>query len=439
MVVMDSGGRTYVGFGFGAIQAGLFLHEAHRAGAFGRLVVADVLPEVVRAVRQSGGHFSVNIADDRGIAVSRIGPVEIFNPEVPADCEALAEAVAEAVAIGTAVPGVHVYKSSGPGSLHRVLAEGLRRKLAHRGPPSVIYAAENHNRAAEILSAAVAEALPEADRVAALARAGFVNTVVGKMSGLVTDTEQMRRQGLVPVTPGEARAFLVEAFNRILISRARFDDAGVASPVRGLSVFEAKDDLLPFEEAKLYGHNAVHALAAYLGLLCGAEHISDLPSVPGMMAFLRAAFVDESGAALVRKFGGVDPLFSAEGYLAYAEDLLHRMVNPHLCDTVERVARHPERKLGWDDRLIGTMRVSLAEGVEPPRFALGAAAALACLDARLLRDAQAALRRLADLWGDDVPGAEAEQVFSRIASAIECLRTWRESGEPFDRLASQVI
>ena len=52
---MSQADRTFVGFGFGAIQAGLFLHEAHRAGRFRRLVVAEVVPEVVAAVRRSGG------------------------------------------------------------------------------------------------------------------------------------------------------------------------------------------------------------------------------------------------------------------------------------------------------------------------------------------------------------------------------------------------
>jgi len=39
-----SGKRTFVGFGFGPIQAGLFLYEAFLSGAFRRLVVAGVLP-----------------------------------------------------------------------------------------------------------------------------------------------------------------------------------------------------------------------------------------------------------------------------------------------------------------------------------------------------------------------------------------------------------
>lgn len=54
-----AGPRTYVGFGFGAIQAGLFLAEAQASGNFSRLVVADVDPGIVRAVREAGGCFRV--------------------------------------------------------------------------------------------------------------------------------------------------------------------------------------------------------------------------------------------------------------------------------------------------------------------------------------------------------------------------------------------
>ncbi len=85
--------RTFVGFGFGAIQGGLFLYEAFRSGEFGRLVVAEVVPEVVAAVRRAQGRFRVNIATRTGIVVQEVTGVEIFNPTVPADAQALAERV----------------------------------------------------------------------------------------------------------------------------------------------------------------------------------------------------------------------------------------------------------------------------------------------------------------------------------------------------------
>ncbi|NIL97176.1 MAG: hypothetical protein GTO53_06380, partial [Planctomycetales bacterium] len=77
-----------------------------------------------------------------------------------------------------------------------------------------------------------------------------------------------------------------------------------------LQVFQEKADLGPFEEAKLYGHNATHALAAYVGRMLGITKMAELCDHQGMMPFLRSAFVEESGAALLKKYSGVDPQFT---------------------------------------------------------------------------------------------------------------------------------
>ncbi len=144
--------RTYVGFGFGAIQAGLFLYEAYRSGNFDRLVVAEVLPGVVSGLRRAAGTYAVNIAHPDRIESAHVGPIEIYDPASASDRELLVDALAQAHEIGTAVPSVSHYQSAGPGSLHRLLAAGLRRKATARGPIAVVYAAENHNRAAELLA-----------------------------------------------------------------------------------------------------------------------------------------------------------------------------------------------------------------------------------------------------------------------------------------------
>lgn len=417
-----TGDRTYVGFGFGAIQAGLFLYEAHRSGAFGRLVVAEVLPEVVAAVRRAGGWYRLHIAHTDRIEQACIGPIAIEDPGDTAGQDRLIAALADATEIGTAVPSVRYYTSPGPDSLHRILAAGLCRKAAQSGPRAVIYAAENHNHAAEILAEAVFAEIPAAERPAVHRRVRFLNTVIGKMSGVVADPDEIAARRLAQIAPGLPRAFLVEAFNRILISQIRFPGPHFR---RGIGVFEEKPDLLPFEEAKLYGHNATHALAAYLAQLAGIERIADLRHRPGMMAFLRAAFIEESGAALIRRHAGVDPLFTPAGYAAYADDLLARMTNPYLGDTAERVGRDPQRKLGWDDRLIGTMRVALAQGIEPRRYAIGAAAALAVLHAELLAEEMPLAALCAPLWAEAVsdPG-EVEAVLARVEAGMRFVRSW---------------
>ena len=281
-----SGNRTFVGFGFGAIQAGLFLCEAFRSGNFRRLIVAEVMPNAVNALRQSAGQYAVNVAYRDRVEATEIGPIEVANPNHPPDCEFLVTAVAQAAEIATALPSVAYYTSASPGSIHRILAEGLRRKAAARGPLAVVYAAENHNRAAEILEAAVLNEIPREEHDQVRGRVSFLNTVIGKMSGVVTDPQEIQKQSLKTVTPFEPRAFRVEAFNRILVSSTSFGDRfGPKDFRRGIEVFEEKPDLLPFEEAKLYGHNSTHAVAAYLGAVLGVERIADLERISGITAF----------------------------------------------------------------------------------------------------------------------------------------------------------
>jgi mannitol-1-phosphate 5-dehydrogenase len=421
-----TGNRTFVGFGFGPIQAGLFLYEAYVAGVFGRLVVAEVVPAIVADVRANGGYFRLNIAHSDRIETVAIGPITILDPGVPEDRHTLIEAVAEADEIATAVPSVAAYTGPGPDALHRILAAGLQAKLTRGGPRAVVYTAENHNHAAEILAAAVSAELSSAEQAALPNRVCFLNTVIGKMSGVVTDPAEIATWGLAPVTPTSPRAFLVEAFNRILISRVRFADGEGFE--RGLSVFSEKDELLPFEEAKLYGHNATHALAAYLGALAGLRFIAELVDLPGAMEVLRRAFLDESGAALCRKYAGRDPLFTPAGYAAYAEDLLVRMTNPHLHDTVARVGRDPQRKLGWDDRLIGTMRLAWSQGILPRYYAVGAAAALAVLDPAALTDPAMAATHLRAIWPTNAPPAEQEAMLALVEQGRQTLLSWRRNG-----------
>ena len=411
---MTTASRTFVGFGFGAIQGGLFLYEALRSGKFGRLVVAEVVPEVVDAVRRAGGRFRVNIATRTGIVAQEVSGVEIFNPAVPADARALANALAEASEIATALPSVEFYKRGEP-TVAGLIAEAIRAKVGSSAlPVAIVYTAENHNHAAEMLQESCEARLDEPTRDAAPRVVQFLNTVIGKMSGVVTAPEEIKAEGLACLVAGSARALLVEEFNRILITQIRLHGFK-----RGITVFIEKPDLLPFEEAKLYGHNAVHALIGYLAARRGLRLMSDAQNDPALMKLAREAFLEESGAALIARHQALDPLFTAAGYQAYADDLLERITNPYLRDRTERVIRDTPRKLSWDDRLIGTMRLALDAGVTPRRVALGAAAALETLSAP--NGTADALRAL---WAapDQPPGRKA-QLIQLVTEAQAKLRT----------------
>jgi hypothetical protein len=103
--------RTFVGFGFGAIQAGLFLAEAFLSRNFDRLVVAEVLPDVVSAVRAAGS-FTVNVGHADHIEALTVAPVEIYQPGVAGERNSLIAAVAVASEMATALPSVDFYARS---------------------------------------------------------------------------------------------------------------------------------------------------------------------------------------------------------------------------------------------------------------------------------------------------------------------------------------
>ncbi len=406
-------GRSFVGFGFGPIQTGLMLCEAVGSGSFGRYTVAEVDQRLVDAVRANGNAVTINVAAADGIRTKRLSGIRLCNPRVPADRDEVVAAVRDSEEMATAVPSVTLYAAGGRASIAAMIAEALRS-----GRQRIIYAAENDNYAAEKLEKDVVELGGRLDG----SGLQILNTVIGKMSGVISSEREMNELGLTPLVPGFDKCVLVEEFNRILISRVK-----LVGFTRGIQVFEEKDDLLPFEESKLYGHNAVHALLGFLARLRGHSVMSEIREDDRLMELGRRAFLEESGAALMKKHGGAgraDPLFTLQGWTAYAEDLLQRMTNPWLHDRVERVIRDPIRKLGWNDRLFGTMRVALENGVEPRAMALGAAAAIA--NARETEAGSPTPREmLASIWGSEAAGEQREICIQLVLEAMEKLPEWR--------------
>jgi mannitol-1-phosphate 5-dehydrogenase len=357
--------HVFVGFGFGPIQAGLFAKEAFESGNFRRIVVAEIDQRLVDAVRANRGTYYVNVARKDRVETVQIDNVELFNPTRDAEVR---KALAEATEITTCLPSVGFYDSDKPGTVAALIAEGLR---ARTSDATIVYAAENNNHAAEILEQAVGKRLGA--RVPP--RVQFLNTVIGKMSQVMTDPAEITARNLATIAPGIDRAFLVEEFNRILVTKTT-----IPGFTPGVKVFIEKDDLLPFEEAKLYGHNAIHALLGFIGTLKGYAKMPEIQADESLMRVARDAFINESGGALSRKYASLgDELFTEAGYRAYADELLVRITNPHLADSVARASRDIVRKLALNDRIFGTMSLALEHGIEPSNMALGAMAGVALL------------------------------------------------------------
>ena len=334
---------TFVGIGLGPIQTGIFLAGAAKGG-FDRIVIAEVNDKLKAAVNAVHS-VTVNIAADDRVYSETYQNVEVYNPNDPEDVKKLIAAAAEASELATALPSVKFYAYCAPW-----LREGFAQQ-----PERVrfFYTAENNNHAAEELEKAMGVSFPNTY---------YLNTVIGKMSGVAPASAD--RPGLAP---DAENGHLVEEFNTIYISKC----PGIEN--RKVQNLYVKDDLFPFEDAKLYGHNATHYLLATLGKARGCSTMDEVRAFPALIEIARQAFFNESGSALVKKYAHLnDELFTPAGFKAYVDGLLVRMTNPFLKDAIDRITRDPERKLSWDDRAIGTMRLILSQGIEPVNFAMGA-------------------------------------------------------------------
>jgi len=81
--------------------------------------------------------------------------------------------------------------------------------------------------------------------------------------------------------------------------------------------------------------------------------------------------MQESELALSKRYGA-----SMMDLQEHITDLLYRFANVALKDTCQRVGGDPGRKLGPEDRLIGSSLLAMEEGFTPAYIAVGAAAGI---------------------------------------------------------------
>ncbi len=329
--------KIFLGIGCGPIQTGIFVAGASK-GNFDKIVIAEVNPVMVEAIRKAGS-ITVNTSNAKGIVTNTYDKVEIYNPSVAEDLEILKDYASKAIAINTALPATKFYQFCVPW-----LKEGFKRTPdAQR----YVYTSENSTTAADDFKNTMAEDFPNTY---------YLDTVIGKMSKIFKIAENPE---LPPLAPGLDAGHLVEEFCTIYTTNA----PGIENV--GIVGLYPKKDIYPFEEAKLYGHNASHFALGMMAKARKCTYMSEVAAFPEAMQEVKDLLINECGAALCKKFAGVDDYFKVEVFNAWAEELIERMVSPNLADSVDRIIRDLDRKLSWNDRSIGAIRMCLSQGVYP--------------------------------------------------------------------------
>jgi mannitol-1-phosphate 5-dehydrogenase len=336
--------KKAVQFGAGNIGRG-FLGQLFSESGF-ETVFVDVAEDLV-GLLNARGEYPLRIIGER----SKMVTVRNVRAVRAADREAVARELAGADIAATAV-GVNVMDS-----IAASLAAGFA--LRFREPecrPLDVIVCENLLGAGPFMRAKVKEHLDPALHAVLDAKAGFVEASIGRMVPVMTDRVRAEDPLLIEV----------EAYCDLPVDAEAF-----RGPVPDIVHLQPLPRFSAYVERKLFVHNCGHAAAAYLGYRRGCEYIWQAMADPEVAAVVRGA-MRETCEALARKHG-----LDRKGLTEHADDLARRFANRALGDQVSRVARDPVRKLGPNDRLVGALRLCVAQGVAPRCVLQAIAAALA--------------------------------------------------------------
>ncbi|MGQ9657994.1 MAG: hypothetical protein ACUVV1_08840 [Fimbriimonadales bacterium] len=326
-------------FGAGKIGRG-FLAQLYARSGF-ETVFVEVRPDLVEALNR---HRACWVEWTDG-SREQIAPVSAIGLQ---DVEAIAAAFARADVASTAV-GVGTLPQLVP-----LIAAGLRRRANENPSPLNLLLGENALDAHMRLREALLQALAP-DEQPLLEQIGLVRCIIGRQA--------------VAELPGDPPGVRVDRYDKLPVDADAL--VGEPPPIRGLQ------PVRPFEvymQRKLYLHNGLHALIAYLGAQHGYRTIQHALQDPEIYAL----FV-QGAKSLTQAFLKMHP-FEPQEHYETVQDILSRIQDPHLDDPIARVAREPLRKLRPDDRLVGAYRLLAEQGEDPTPFRKAILAALAYHD-----------------------------------------------------------
>jgi mannitol-1-phosphate 5-dehydrogenase len=335
-----------VQFGAGNIGRGFMGQLFYEAGY--ETTFVEVSKELVRLINKRR-QYPLRLLDaetrtEIDLLIDRMQAIDA------ADTRAVAEAVEQADVIGTAV-GVGNLSSIAP-----LLLSGIQRRFKKKSRPVDIYLCENTLTASRILKEAVTRDMDDDIRHWTEENIGFVGTIVARMVPSKSD-----RFGI-----DDPLFVMADSYHSLPYDGHTV--RGTPPPIEGMRAvnnFEAE------VTRKLFTYNLGHAALAYLGHLRGYTYVHELFQDNEFLIYFNGALEEISEAILSRFSGDI----TRESQDWVRSDIRLRFKNPMIMDTVYRVGRDPIRKLGHDDRLVGSARLCLDQGIFPENIAIVCGAA----------------------------------------------------------------
>lgn len=264
------------------------------------------------------------------------------------DVEAVTDAIAEADAVFTSVGGKNL------GDLVPLLAGGIEKKALKGGNLNVV-TCENWKLPATILRKGVEEMI-SADAKNYLAEHVGMTEAVIMRSGIESSPELLAQDPLI---------VNVQDFWELPVDASRI--VGELPPIMGLKLIP---EFTGFLERKFYTYNAANGTTSFIGALLGHVHIADAAHDERILPILEGVY-QETAQALSKKHN-----FPLDEQLAFTLTSKRKLQDYTIVDFIERNARDPIRKLGKDDRLVGSARLVQEYGIRPDNLCIAIAAAI---------------------------------------------------------------
>lgn len=291
-------------FGAGKIGRG-FIGALLRQSGYA-VTFVDAQSDVVDAINRHGG-YSVHIVGTIPTVEHIEGVTALYSGS-----EEVVERFADADVVTTAVSMNRL------GDVAKIVARGLERRAAAGViKPLNIICCENGIRATSRLRALVAEVV-NLDAVGE--GVGFVDCCVDR---------------IVPIIAmGNMLDVAVEPYFEWCV-----DNKSVVGELGNLPATHFVDDIDGYIFRKLFTLNTAHCTTAYLGALKDYRFIHQAVADESIRKIVEGV-MGECSRMVVKKYR-----FAPDEQSAYCRKVLERFANPHLGDTVRRVAGDPIRKL----------------------------------------------------------------------------------------------
>ena len=328
-------------FGAGKIARGFIAHLLSLSDIdFIFVEKADALADLIN----ERGQYTINIlgAPEKNYVVKNAKALK-FSQE-----KEITEAIAEADVVFDAVGGKNLQE------IVPFYIKGIEKK-AEKGGYLNFVTCENWKEPARILKEGVEAGIAPEAREYLDNYVGFTESVIMR-SGIEAPKELLKKDPLI---------VNVQNYWHLPVDAAR-----VKGSLPDIKYMEHLTGFAGFLERKFYTYNAANGTTSFVGALLGYKVLAEAAHDERILKILHGVY-QETGKALSIKHG-----ISLEEQMAFAKTSLNKLQDYTIVDSIERNARDPQRKLGKDDRLVGSARMVLSCGIRPENLCTAIACAI---------------------------------------------------------------